>query len=281
LLTTSEVARLLRVHPKHIYRLLKRGLPARRVGGEWRYEEAEILDWARGERPRAAPPTPSLAPPPLLAANGDLALEALLDEARADPSRLLGFVQADHATGLIRLERGAVLVAGCHLDNAPTSLGGEKLAWIHLVERELGIAHQKGARMRLTSVARRRLASRPKTAGIRVHIDEALRREGLDPETVHAGAKEHLSHRDAVMAVVRGDADVALASRAWAAEAGLGFTSVVVEPYGLVLRAEHLGDPRIIALCEIAQSGRFRARLASLAGYDASRAGSLKLGGRS
>ena len=31
LLTTDEVAEVLRVHPKHVYRLLKKGLPARRV----------------------------------------------------------------------------------------------------------------------------------------------------------------------------------------------------------------------------------------------------------
>ncbi len=33
-LTTREVAELLRVHPKHVYRLRKRGLPAHRVGDE-------------------------------------------------------------------------------------------------------------------------------------------------------------------------------------------------------------------------------------------------------
>ena len=47
LITTKEVAALLRVHPKHVYRLLKRGLPAHRVGDEWRYDEAEVLRWAR------------------------------------------------------------------------------------------------------------------------------------------------------------------------------------------------------------------------------------------
>src|SRR4051794_27145097 len=43
LLTTEEVASLLRVHPKHVYRLLKKGLPARRVGSEWRFERGEVL----------------------------------------------------------------------------------------------------------------------------------------------------------------------------------------------------------------------------------------------
>lgn len=40
---------MLRVHPKHIYRLLRRGLPARRVGGHWRFSSTEIERWARGD----------------------------------------------------------------------------------------------------------------------------------------------------------------------------------------------------------------------------------------
>ncbi|MDC3981734.1 helix-turn-helix transcriptional regulator [Polyangium jinanense] len=279
MLTTNEVAALLRVHPKHVYRLLKRGLPARRVGDEWRYDEADVLAWSRGA-PEAEPAeAPEASPPPLLAANGDLAIEALFDESRERSAPLVGFVLADHATGLVRLGSGAVLGAGCHGDHAPASLGGEKLAWLHLAVRELGIAHRKGLRLRrISGIVGRRLASRPRTAGIRHHVDEALSREGVEPERAYAHAEEYRSHRDAVMAVARGDADVALASRAWAAHAGLGFTPVVAEAYGLVFRAGHLGDGRVLALCELAQSGKYRARLARHAGYDTTGAGALQFG---
>jgi molybdopterin-guanine dinucleotide biosynthesis protein B len=47
LLTTPEVAGLLRVHPKHVYRLIRRGMPSLRVGGEHRFERLGVLDWAR------------------------------------------------------------------------------------------------------------------------------------------------------------------------------------------------------------------------------------------
>ena len=47
LLTTEEVAKLIRVHPKHVYRLLKKGLPARRVGSEWRFDRDEVMAWSR------------------------------------------------------------------------------------------------------------------------------------------------------------------------------------------------------------------------------------------
>lgn len=278
LLTTNEVAALLRVHPKHVYRLLKRGLPARRVGDEWRYDDAEVLAWSRGEQVTNADPEATM-PPPLLAANGDLAVEALFDEIRECSGPVVGFVLSDHATGLVRLANGVVLGAGCHGNNTPASLGGDKLAWLHLAERELGLAHRKGMRIRsVSTVTKRKLASRPKTAGIRHYLDNALRREGIDLETAYSHAEEYGSHRDAVMAVVRGEAEIALSSHAWAAHAGLGFTPIVTEPYGLVFRAEHLGDARVLALCELAQSHKYRARITQRAGYDACQTGQMRVG---
>ncbi len=288
LLTTKEVAALLRVHPKHVYRLLKRGLPAHRVGDEWRFDEAEALRWARSARdgasadplPAESPAPPSLAgAAPLLAGNGDLALEVLLDGLRDEGAPLLGHVQADHETGLGLLRRTDVLAAGCHGDAAPALAGAgrDKLAWLHLAVRELGLAFERGRRVRrLSFIVGRRLASRPPTAGIRARLDEALLRDGIDPGAAQAGATLYPSHRDAVLAVVRGDADVALASRAWAVRAGLGFLPFVTEGYGLALRAEALGDARIVALGERAQSAAYRKRLEAEFGYDARRAGELR-----
>src|SRR5262245_22699510 len=87
LLRTHEVAALLRVHPKHVYRLLRRGLPGRRVGSEWRFSRSEVLDWAGAsagheEQVTSAPPSTAVSAeaagtPSLLAANGDIVIEIL------------------------------------------------------------------------------------------------------------------------------------------------------------------------------------------------------------
>jgi putative molybdopterin biosynthesis protein len=110
LLTTRDVAALLRVHPKHVYRLLKRGMPAVRVGDEWRYEREAVLGLAaqasrRVAQPAAVPaalleqnPAPALVtnpaasstPPPLLAANGDCAVELVLEALRDGGGRCWG-----------------------------------------------------------------------------------------------------------------------------------------------------------------------------------------------
>jgi molybdate-binding protein len=105
-----------------------------------------------------------------------------------------------------------------------------------------------------------------------------LRAAAVDPDAAHAGAVLHRSHRDVVMAVLRDDAEIGLASRAWAAAVGLGFLPLAAESYGLVLRADALGDPRVIALCEITQSAAFRKKLGGDFGYEPRRAGEIRVG---
>lgn len=44
ILTASEVAELLQIHPRTVYKLVKDGsLPGRKFGGGWRFSRSEIL----------------------------------------------------------------------------------------------------------------------------------------------------------------------------------------------------------------------------------------------
>lgn len=293
LLTTEEVAKLLRVHPKHVYRLLKKGLPARRVGSEWRYEPTEVLAWSQrgaaqpstsgGGPAHAAPGEPEVAPPPavrappLVAANGDRVVTALL-RLLQERGTLLGLIQADKETGLELLAAGAVLAAGVHAGGFPTRVAGERAARIHLVEREVGLV-ARGEPPRLRDLATARLASRPPSAGVRRHLDEALAAEGLDAREIGARALACASHLEVACAVARGDAQVGLASRAWAEQLGLAFRPLAREAYGLLVRARDLGDPHVVRLCELAQGEPFRRAVAGVAGYDPAGAGDIRYDG--
>ncbi|ATB26624.1 molybdopterin biosynthesis protein MoeA [Melittangium boletus DSM 14713] len=276
LLTTQEVAALLRIHPKHVYRLLKRGLPARRAGGKWLFPREEVLRWAeQSPRARAEPPTEESVPAPLLAANGDLAVEALLTEHSAQGHPLVGFVLADRTRALSLLEAGQVLAAGWHGVLPP---GRRGLARLHLVHREVGLVAAPGRQPpALERLSRVRFASRPPTAGVRHHLDELLHTEGLDTGAVHRRATLHASHRDVACAVARGEADVGLASRAWASRLGLSFRSLGHEDYGLVIPSARLGDPAVVGLCETAQGSALRRALRGIAGYEPGDTGQLKL----
>ena len=288
LITTKEVAALLRVHPKHVYRLLKRGLPARRVGDEWRFDEAEVhaLGAARARRrgrprarrarsaSRAATRRPRCSP-----ATATWRSRRCSTSSPSAARPLLGLVQADHATGLELLRRGAVLLAGCHGDAAPADAGRGKLAFIHVADARARPRLPRGMRVRRASaIVGRRFAGRPPSAGIRRCLDEALRREGVDPEQAYARATLHRSHRDAVLAVVRGEAEIALASRAWAVRARPRLPPARVGGLRPGPPGADLGDARVVALCEAAQSAAYRRRLADGLGYDAGRAGEIRFG---
>jgi excisionase family DNA binding protein len=290
LLTTVEVASLLRVHPKHVYRLLKKGLPARRVGSEWRFDRGEVLAWSRPGMARARssadqqhPPAgqPKLdarvsaaSVPPLVAANGDRVVMTLLRLLR-ESGTFIGLVQTDKEIGFRMLTAGAVVATGSHAGGFPTHAGPERVARVHLVTREIGLV-ARGRPPRIRDLKKATLASRPPTAGVRQHLDEALAAEGIEARSVHAHARLCASHLEVVCVVARGDADVGLASRAWAEELGLAFHPLAREAYGLLVRARDLGAEPVVRLCEVAQSERFAKDVGGIAGYDPTGAGAIK-----
>lgn len=278
LLTTSEAAAVLRVHPKQIYRLLRRGLPARRVGHQWRFERPALLAWgqvneAARQEETAAPDPTCHAEPPLLASNGDAVVELLLEAVRGGGSRLLGSVAADREQGLALLRGAEVLAAGHHGAPLPQAVPEGQLARIHLVRREVGLVARRGEPTRLEQVGERRLASRPSTAGCRLVLDEALAAAGRDGQEVHRAARLFASHRDVVAALVRGDCDIGIATHAWAKRFGLSFSPLCEEDYSLLVFAGSLGRPEVVRLCQVAQSATWRARVERLGGYDARGAG--------
>lgn len=278
LLKTPEVAKLLRVHPKHVYRLLAQGLPAHRVGSEWRFDREEVLAWSAGRStPAAAAAEQTTDVAPLLAANGDLVIEVLLARTLEENKPLLGFVQSDRGTAMKRLASREILAAGFHGERSPAELGAQRLARIHLVQREVCLAYGPGTKLKaLSALAKKRLATRPPTAGVRGHLDRALAAEGLSLDEMKTKSDVVSSHRDAVCAVVRGDADVALTTTAWARRVGLAVLPLADESYELLMFADTLGTRAAVGLCEVAQASAFRRALAEVPGYDAVDAGRIR-----
>jgi molybdate-binding protein len=283
-----------------VYRLLRKGLPARRVGSEWRFEAGEVLQWSRPDARRAPaplegapapagrvpgagqPPAAAAAArgaPPLVAANGDLVVLTLL-RLLVETGTPVGLVPADRDAGARLLAAGAVVAAGAHAGSLPTHVGGERVARIHLVTREVGLVGRSGAPPpRLEDLPGLRFASRPASAGVRLHLDEALRAAGLDPVALHRGVALYRSHQDVACAVAAGEADAGLASRAWGSRLGLPFTPLAREAYGLLVRAGDLGAPAVVRICEVAQGARFRAEMARVPGYDGAGAGDVRFDG--
>jgi len=56
ILTANQVADLLQIHPRTVYKLVKQGLlPGRKFGGGWRFSKSEILAMVH---PQAGSPSP-------------------------------------------------------------------------------------------------------------------------------------------------------------------------------------------------------------------------------
>lgn len=258
-------------------------MPGRKVGGEWRFELQEVMEWTRPSCSAQAT-SDALAEdhphprPPLLAGNGDLALQLLLSSALRQGAPFLGLVEADGGTGLEMLLRYEVLAAGYHGPEPIPSVPDRSLAVIHLVEREIGFVARDPLRIPwLEDLFLLRFASRPVTAGVRRHLDRALLNVGIDPLEAHARARLFDSHRDVVLAVACGEVEAGIATRSWARRLGLAFRRLTVEDYCLVVPSDGLADPAVERLVGVAESTGYRSRVERLGGYDSSRAGTVRL----
>jgi molybdate-binding protein len=151
------------------------------------------------------------------------------------------------------------------------------MARLHLVTREIGLAVRPGQAVPpLAALGKKRFASRAPSAGVRTLLDGALRRAKLDPVEIHRKASLLPSHLEVACAVSRGEVEVGLLSRAWAARLGLSFERLDLEAYGLLLRARDLGEPLVIQICQVAQSPAYRQAVAEIPGYDAAGAGDIR-----
>jgi excisionase family DNA binding protein len=266
LLGTNSVARLLGVHPKHVYRLLKRGMPALRLGGEWRFEASAVLAWMRGSEPETSV-TQSLhaSPPPLVAANGDVCIELLLQVLGRSRTTPVGLVQADSTSGREHVRDGRVLAAGVH---GTGTLAPDSLVKIHVTRRTICVASAKGRRLRsLRSLSGLRLATRAPTAGVRGHLSRALAADELDEKEVHARSVVCASHCDVALSLLSGQTDAGILTQAWAERAGLATFPIADEDYALCFRAEALEHEIGRTLVRTLQGPELKRLLGKIAGY--------------
>ncbi len=111
LLKSVEVAALLNVHPKHVYRLLRRGLPGRRVGGDWRFDRDEVLRTFPGFDGRDL--VGSTRYTDSIVDDARLVLR-VLDEALADGGVAINYAKVS------RIGRDAKSVRGCVVEDRET-----------------------------------------------------------------------------------------------------------------------------------------------------------------
>jgi molybdate transport repressor ModE-like protein len=234
------------------------------------------------QRFEVKPTSPARAAPLRLAASHDPLL-AQFCERVAVPAGLIGEISFRGSEECLALfSRGAVEVAGFHLDEPDLrrSVRPQRDSLIRFAERDQGLIVASGNPKRLSSLAdvvqrHARFVNRQRGSGTRRHVDRLLREANLVPERLRGYSTEEHTHLAVAATIATGRADAGFGVHAAAAQFGLDFVPVLREQYWLAMRSQTLATAAGENLRE-ALAGKPLARIArKYPGYDLRHAGSV------
>jgi putative molybdopterin biosynthesis protein len=291
LMTTREVADLLRIKERKVYDLVATGeIPHVRVTGKLLFPRALIEAWLL-RHSEYRPGTESLqAPPNIVAGSHDPLLEWALREAGTG---LATFFDGS-LDGLERLRQGEALAAGLHLRedaggadgwnlaHLQRALAGQPVVLIEWARREQGLIVPPGNPLQIRAVADlegRRLIPRQREAGSFILLQHLLATGRVPLAATTLVDPPARSEADVALAVADGKADAGLGLAAMARQFRLEFVPLVRERYDLaVWRRAFFEAPlqRLLAFC---RTSRFLARAEEFGGYDVSGLGTVHYNG--
>jgi len=292
LMNTREVAGYLGINEKKVYFLAKSGkIPCTRVTGKWTFPKKLIDQWieesASGLVARTASAEERLF---LLAAGSDdpsLGILHDLYEAKTQPAAF--FMTTIGSTGgLAAVRSGVADFATAHLLE-PARANSNQTAFrlfpadaviVELFYRELGLLVPSGNPKGIKSIrhlarSKLRIINRQPGSGTRIYLDQELARVRLSGKKISGYDTVVSTHLEVGLKVLRGDADVGLATRTTAQLLGLDFISLTRERFDAVIPKERFFSRGIQVLLGTVGSREFRQRVEALGGYDASESGRI------
>lgn len=279
-LSPLEVAEILQVKKNTVYEMIKRGdLRAVKMGKQFRIAEKDVYEYL-------GMPSPAESPGNIVICGQDILLDTLCAMFNAQK---IGRTQAYRSpmgsyNGLYEMYQNENYVATCHLWDAQTDtynlpyvvrmLPGERLAVYHLLKRWQGLYVKKGNPKEIRAfldLTRRnvRMANREKGSGIRVFVDEMIKKYDLSLSDLNGYDNIASSHLMAATMVQRGNADAAIGNEKTSRQVeGIDFIPLKQESYDIVFRAEDLKRREYQALVELIRSEEFKREAQSVDGYD-------------
>jgi excisionase family DNA binding protein len=288
-----DVARYLGINEKKVYFLAKAGkIPSTRVTGKWTFPKKLIDRWieesASGlvDQRRNAEDRSTL----LVAGSDDPGLGILYElyAARTRPASVF-MATVGSSAGVAAVKNGIADVATAHLlEPARPTAGKQNLlpadaVVVALFYRELGLLLASGNPKRIRSIRdlarpELRFVNRQTGSGTRIYLDQELTRARLSAQRI-AGYDDTVStHMQAGLRVLRGEADVTLATRTTAELLKLNFLSLTRERFDILVRKERFFTPAMQTLLGIVGSREFRERIGDLGGYEVTEAGRIVAG---
>lgn len=270
LLTTKEVADLLRVKERKVYDLAAADeIPHRRITGKLLFPAHEISAWIDGSGEQ-----PARIRPDVVAGSHD----PLLDWAiRASDSGLATLCNGSR-DGLTQFQAGNAALAGLHLPDdegwniaSVDSLGLSNSVLISWAVRKRGLLVPQETAAGYSSIADlkgKRVAARQPGAGAAVLFQRLLADAGLSDKDLESFSGRSHTETEAAAAVAAGEADAALGIEAMAKQFKLAFLPLVDERFDLLVdRRSYFTEP-VQRLLAFAGTPDFRDKAASLGGYD-------------
>jgi len=314
-LSTQEVAELLNISKNTVYELIRRGeLPSYRIGRKVRIDEIDIETYKNKSRTSVKKDTLTKIKPSddliiskpnskkfipvtnyknnFIICGQDILLDVLTRHLERHPKGLQALrCYIGSYNGLVELYRGNVTVATSHLWDGntgeynvsyiPKLLPGIPCVIVHLVCRMQGFYVAKGNPKKIktwkdltrTDVL---MINREKGCGVRVLIDEQLRKQEISSGSIKGYENEALSHLAVASTVARGDADVGVGNEKAAQQVeNVDFVQLQKERYDLIIKKEDINTPPVQAVLEILLSKEFKQELLGIGGYDISDTGKV------
>ena len=293
LMNTREVARYLGINEKKVYFLAKAGkIPCTRVTGKWTFPKKLIDQWieesASGLVARKVKTEERVF---LLAAGSDdpsLGILHDLYEAQTQPASFF-MTTIGSSGGLAAIRSGVADFATAHLLE-PARTGADNLAAqellpsdtvvVELFYRELGMlvaaGNPKGIKsLRDLARPKLRIINRQPGSGTRIYLDQGLSRFRLNGKKISGYDTVVSTHLEVGLRVLRGAADVGLATRTTAQLLALDFIPLTHERFDMLVPKDRFFTRGIQVLLGIVGSREFRERVGTLGGYDLTESGRI------
>jgi excisionase family DNA binding protein len=286
LLTTRELAELLRIRERKVYDMAAAGdVPCMRVTGKLLFPLDAVEAWLAANRsgPEAGLP----ARPPVLLGSHD----PLLDWAIRESATELATRFEGSQPGLDALAAGEGVAAGVHLRqrdadvwNVPfikQTLAGVPVVLVEFAWRRRGLvvpaaqAEGDDARPTPALLVGKSVALRQQGSGSQMLLESWLNAGGASVADLGASSLTARSETDAAMMVLEGRAEIAFGLEAAARQMKLGFIPVLSERFDLAVDRKAWFDPPFQSLLEFLRSAAFSERASALGGYDISGLGTV------
>jgi molybdate transport repressor ModE-like protein len=222
-------------------------------------------------------------PPALrLTASHGFAVAALVEELERQ-GVMVDLQYRSSTEAVAALARGECDLAGFHLPvgELEAVAATKYLPWldpqrhmlVHLAYRMQGIFAARGNPKRILALADLarpgiRFVNRQRGSGTRLLLELLLQGEGIAPESIHGFDSAEFTHAAVAAYVASNMADASFGVETAARRFDLDFVPVIAERYFFACAQDAPSQPLVAAALAVMGSAAFKARLATLPGYD-------------